>query len=221
MKTIKIVTILFFSSISLAQKLELKTALKFSNNSINIGEKIELNNKYKLNIKEFKIYLNTVTESVMIDTNYFFSPEGYQLIQFEKDAVLKFDIIENTNKRTKLLIGVDSMTNVSGVMGDDLDPMWGMYWSWQSGFINAKITGVLEKEQTQIPFEFHLGGYQFPFYNAQQVELVIPDNPNLLVFDLAPLLDWVLKNGDEIHVMSPCENGQVAMKKLVDGIRIE
>jgi len=36
---------------------------------------------------------------------------------------------------------VDSLANVSGAMSNDLDATKGMYWSWQSGFINLKIEG--------------------------------------------------------------------------------
>ncbi|HMT71271.1 MAG TPA: hypothetical protein PKD16_13985, partial [Saprospiraceae bacterium] len=35
-------------------------------------------------------------------------------------------------------VGVDSLTNVSGAIAGDLDPTNGMYWTWQSGYINFK-----------------------------------------------------------------------------------
>ncbi len=39
-------------------------------------------------------------------------------------------------------IGIDSATNTAGVLGGDLDPTKGMYWTWQSGYINFKLEGT-------------------------------------------------------------------------------
>ena len=37
--------------------------------------------------------------------------------------------------------GTDSLLNVSGALSGDLDPSKGMYWAWNSGYINCKIEG--------------------------------------------------------------------------------
>lgn len=59
-------------------------------------------------------------------------------------------------------IGIDSLTNVSGAMGGDLDPLKGMYWTWQSGYINIKIEGIATSSSARNnEFQYHLGGYQF------------------------------------------------------------
>ena len=41
----------------------------------------------------------------------------------------------------KFNVGIDSLTNVSGALGGDLGPTKGMYWTWQSGYINFKQEG--------------------------------------------------------------------------------
>lgn len=64
-------------------------------------------------------------------------------------------------------IGVDSLTNVSGILEGDLDPINGMYWAWNSGYINFKIEG--EKHASSTGFEYHLGGYLAPFSAARKV----------------------------------------------------
>ena len=57
-------------------------------------------------------------------------------------------------------------------MGGDLDPTKGMYWAWQSGYINFKMEGSCSQcLATKNNFEFHLGGYQQPFYAMQTIEL--------------------------------------------------
>ena len=57
-------------------------------------------------------------------------------------------------------LGIDSITNVSGALGGDLDPTKGMYWTWQSGYVNFKLEGKSEKSKDpKKEFQFHLGGY--------------------------------------------------------------
>lgn len=58
-------------------------------------------------------------------------------------------------------IGVDSITQISGAMDGDLDPLKGMYWTWNSGYINFKFEGVSEVSKAAgNRFEHHIGGYR-------------------------------------------------------------
>lgn len=71
-------------------------------------------------------------------------------------------------------IGLDSVINVSGALGSDLDPTKGMYWAWQSGYINFKLEGKSKLCKTRNnEFQFHVGGYLSPFQTIQQVSLKI------------------------------------------------
>lgn len=68
------------------------------------------------------------------------------------------------------IFGIDSSTQVSGAMSGDLDPTKGMYWTWQSGYINFKLEGTSASCPTRNnQFQFHLGGYQFPNNCTQQI----------------------------------------------------
>lgn len=107
----------------------------------------------------------------------------------------------------RFLLGVDSITNASGVHGGDLDPTTGMYWTWNSGYINLKLEGVSAKCTTKgNTFQFHLGGFLPPHFNAQWVGLAVPkDAPLEVLVDVARLLDRV-DLATECTVMSPGEN---------------
>ena len=69
---------------------------------------------------------------------------SYHLVDATLEASLKLaldcpaDLLFN---KVQFQLGIDSVTNVSGVMGGDLDPSKGMYWAWQSGYINFKLEG--------------------------------------------------------------------------------
>lgn len=111
---------------------------------------------------------------------------------------LKFDAIQFT-------IGIDSATNVSGALGGDLDPMKGMYWTWQSGYINLKLEGSsLKCASRNHSFEFHLGGYRYPFYNANTVVLPVSDrNRSIDVkMDIAKFLSNI-DFSNQHHIMTP------------------
>lgn len=75
-------------------------------------------------------------------------------------------------KTISFTLGLDSTINVSGALGGDLDPTQGMYWSWQSGYINFKLEGTSGNcTNRNKDFQFHLGGYQYPFDAHTGVEL--------------------------------------------------
>ncbi len=69
-------------------------------------------------------------------------------------------------------VGTDSLANVSGAMDGDLDPTLGMYWAWNSGYINTKIEGRSNACPTlHHAFTFHIGGYMPPHQTLRRVEM--------------------------------------------------
>jgi hypothetical protein len=137
-----------------------------------------------------------------------FEEKKYHLLDLEdeKSLDLAFDFPEKmTFDSLQFDLGVDSLTHVSGAMGGDLDPTRGMFWTWQSGYINLKLEGFHSKCTAQKhEFEFHLGGFLSPFPTVQKVVLPVFSIEKIWVnFDLAPFfekINWA-KNP---NVMSPC-----------------
>jgi hypothetical protein len=101
--------------------------------------------------------------------------DSYHLIDIEDSASLVVhlkDVPKGKYAAVRFDIGTDSLTNVSGAMGGDLDPTKGMYWAWNSGFINVKIEGKSAACNTRHHvFEFHVGGYMPPNTTVRQVVL--------------------------------------------------
>lgn len=102
----------------------------------------------------------------------------------------------------RFLIGVDSTVQVGQTQGGVLDPIRGMYWTWQAGYIHWKIEGhYLSGGKSR--FEYHIGGYRKPYGTAQLVHIPFaPENEELSV-DLAPFLSHMLKMDIPARVMSP------------------
>ncbi len=90
-------------------------------------------------------------------------------------------------------LGIDSLTNVQGAQGGDLDPRYGMYWTWQSGYIHFKLEGTAAECPTpKHRFTYHLGGYQAPHAAYTTLALdVLPQAEISIGFDLGQVFQSI------------------------------
>jgi hypothetical protein len=111
--------------------------------------------------------------------------------------------------KIKFGLGIDSITNVSGALDGDLDPLKGMYWTWQSGYVNVKLEGTMpDKNWVNQKFEYHLGGYSGDYNSYNTISLDI-DNANDINVSLD--IDKFISNwyvGAHPNIMSP---GKIAV----------
>ena len=114
----------------------------------------------------------------------------------------------------KFNLGIDSLTNVSGAMGGALDPTLGMYWTWQSGYINLKLEGKSNLCKTRNnEFQFHLGGYLSPFLGAQHINVKSGGNNTTVTIDIQKIINSIdLKTQN--HIMSPCKEAVNLSEKI-------
>ena len=102
---------------------------------------------------------------------------SYHLIDESKaeSQVIKFLIPEGDYGAIQFLLGVDSLHNVSGAQTDALDPANDMFWTWNTGYVMAKMEGhSSSSKQVNNKFEFHIGGFSGPFSVLQWVLLDFP-----------------------------------------------
>lgn len=128
------------------------------------------------------------------------------LIDARNAASLKIDLPAAGRQHftsVRFNLGIDSITNVSGALGGDLDPAKGMYWAWQSGYINMKIEGVSSKCKGR-KYRLHLGGYAGENATIQTVSIPIQTNDHEIVIGIetATILNEV-KNGETCSIMIP------------------
>lgn len=91
-------------------------------------------------------------------------------------SVVHIPIADGAITGLRFNLGIDSATNVAGVGSGDLDPTNGMYWSWQSGYINLKMEGRCKLcSSNRGEFTYHLGGYDGVNRSIQYVELNASD----------------------------------------------
>lgn len=128
-----------------------------------------------------------------------------RLIDLTSPVKLKLSDKITACDRMDFLLGVDSTNNVSGAMDGDLDPLAGMYWTWQSGYINFKIEGLLKlKDSAEFDIICHLGGFRYPFISAQRVSLLsmTAQKEINLNLELDEFISEMIKRR-KFHVMSP------------------
>ena len=145
---------------------------------------LERNKKYMtksdtLEIETFKFYLSNI-EIEFDDTSKIKPKNNYHLIDWDDPKSFFIPIAARQNKiisKVTFNMGVDSTASVSGALSGDLDPTNGMYWAWQSGYINMKIEGKSNSCKTRKnQFQFHLGGYLKPYYALRKIEIPIQKN---------------------------------------------
>ena len=116
-------------------------------------------------VTNFKYYISNIR---LIDDNgkVFENKNGYYLIREDepdsKDIELT-DVPMGNYKNISFTIGVDSLHNCSGAQSGALDPINGMFWTWNTGYIFFKLEGKSPaSNQPGHIFEYHIGGYKEP-----------------------------------------------------------
>ncbi|TAD86126.1 MAG: hypothetical protein EAY75_09415 [Bacteroidetes bacterium] len=81
----------------------------------------------------------------------------------------------NTYTAIRFVVGVDSARNVSGVQTGALDPALGMFWTWNTGYIMAKLEGKSAASRApQQGVTYHIGGFRASETVLDPVSLAMP-----------------------------------------------
>lgn len=173
-------------------------------------------------IPEKNYFLSSINDSISVDVFRFYISDvcllkNNKTVAKDKNRFHLIDISGNLKlslngnltdfDAIRFNVGIDSITNSSGVKGGDLDPTKNMYWAWQSGYINFKLEGKSKvcKTRNNI-FQYHIGGYNYPNNSLQTI--TIPNTNGHINFDIEKFFNGVeLQTTNEI--MSP---GEKAMR---------
>jgi hypothetical protein len=131
-------------------------------------------------ISQFKFYIsavdliNTETGTVhAIDRNNYFLIDAADSATWQ----VRVPVPPARYNQLAFIIGVDSARNVSGAQTGALDPAKGMFWTWNSGYIMAKLEGTSTvSTQPNQKFEYHVGGFKGPNNVLRRTVLVFPGN---------------------------------------------
>lgn len=163
-----------------------------------------------LNFSKIKCYISNVqflADDLIIDS----LSKKHHLLDLSNPSSLQFNSSQKLFNGIQFTLGVDSLTNAAGARGGDLDPTKGMYWTWQSGYINIKLEGTSQNcKGRKNKFQFHLGGFR----NKQKCEqhIFIPiqqENDDVSIpIDLFELFSKIdLSN--QYQIMSPGQEAKL------------
>lgn len=114
------------------------------------------------NVTMAKYYISNI-KLTKTDNSVYVVNNSYHLIDLSDSllSLVKLSGVPYGNyKAIQFMIGVDSTRNVSGAQTGALDPALGMFWTWSSGYIMAKIEGTSPQSTASAnKLEFHIGGF--------------------------------------------------------------
>lgn len=181
------------------------------------GQKVILGENYfshelndSIQFKSIRFYLSNfqfIYEGKVVDT----AKTKYLLVDLNDPSSMQIGATEKEYDAVRFNLGIDSVTNYGGALGGDLDPVNGMYWSWQSGYINVKLEGISPSvANKKNDFQFHLGGFMHPYNSLQVIHL---KNTVKIELNLSQFLRTIdLKN--TFRIMSPSVETVKISKKL-------
>lgn len=138
----------------------------------------------QFSVSAFKFYISHIQLESDAGTVSDVNKDEYFLVNFADNnaATLTLKAVPNKYVRLSFLLGVDSIRNVSGAQTGALDPANGMFWTWNSGYIMAKLEGNSPaSSQVNNKFEYHIGGFSGPDHVLKQVQLLFPGNQDVVM----------------------------------------
>jgi hypothetical protein len=180
----------------------------------------ELNDS--ISISKLKFYISNIA-LLNNDKVMYKNTAGVYLLNVEDSLNLQFDIPQNLSfNRIQFGLGVDSITNTSGALDGALDPLMGMYWTWQSGYINFKMEGFIgdiSKEENK--FEYHLGGYSDKNNAYQLVEIPVQYKSDIQFQMPIDLIFKTMLLEKKYNIMSPSTIAVSLSKKIAQSILVK
>lgn len=149
-------------------------------------------------VSAFKFYLHGI-ELINTQTNTIFTVDknNYYLIDAADSAstLIQLDILPSMYNRIAFVIGVDSTRNVSGAQTGALDPAKGMFWTWSTGYIMAKLEGNSPVAATpNNVIEYHVGGFKSTESVLRKIVLDFPASQNIDIREGANILVNITAN---------------------------
>ncbi len=209
-------------------------------NNVN-GNKIVLNDSAytnpfaeKYTISKLRYYISNLSADNIYKNNI--EINGYHLIDESKpeSQVINLSIAEGVYDNINFLIGVDSLRNVSGAQTDDLDPAKDMFWTWNSGYVMAKMEGNSSASKlVNNKFEYHIGGFSGPYNVLKEIHLNFPGKSfhfdgtkNYTIIIDADINTWWqsihdIKIAEHANITSPGENAKNMSDNYANMFHIE
>lgn len=169
-----IIILLFFGNTESSAQLILNFINKIGDQNIQVDSGMYTNSLGQMfTITQLRYYISNISVTGARGKRY--EDHGYYLVDAADDASKYISLtgipVEGL-KTIEFLIGVDSLHNCSGAQSGALDPIKGMFWTWNSGYIFLKMEGKsVASKSPGGTIEYHIGGYMSPNNCIRKIEL--------------------------------------------------
>lgn len=161
----------------------------------------------KFSVSQFKYYVSNIVLKDSITGQSQSYLKEYFLIK-DDDASSKSISFTTHLKHIhtiEFFVGVDSIKNVTGVQTGSLDPLNGMFWIWNTGYVFAKLEGNSPVAKTPgKKISYHVGGYKQNENALRKVSLhtnIVVSDHQLAINIKADILKWF----DGMHAIKIAE----------------
>ena len=133
----------------------------------------------KYSINKFRYYVSNISlksgEKDFNDKKYYLVDES----NIESQSIF-LSVPQGNYFSINFLLGVDSLHNVSGAQTGALDPTKDMFWTWNTGYVMAKLEGNSPSSTlVNHKYEFHVGGFSGKYKVLKQIHLDFPENKSI------------------------------------------
>lgn len=176
-------------------------------------ESVELNNPLNdtIEFNTVKFYLSNINLYNKFTEKSFTPQQHTYLVDFSDSQTTLLSLPDSFEyTHIKFTMGIDSLTQCQGALSGILDPLNGMYWTWQTGYINVKLEGSISNKE----FIYHLGGFIYP-YNASR-QIILECQGDVIYLDLKSIL-----NSDQLKIMRPCSEASDLSSELAKSFRCQ
>lgn len=124
-------------------------------------------------ITRLKYYISNISlaskKNTALDYNVF-------LVDASVEGTIKIQAFPGEYTKLVFNLGVDSFLNCSGAQSGALDPLNGMFWTWNSGYVFFKMEGFSSASTADLHrIEHHIGGYRGPYKAERKIELELKE----------------------------------------------
>ncbi len=143
-------------------------------------------------VTKFKIFIGNITliqdgaVKVAAKENEYFLLDAFDPASLSVETALSGNRFSDIGFQ----IGIDSIFNVSGAQTGALDPTTGMFWTWSTGYIMAKLEGNSSfSTETNQAIVYHIGGFKTGENTIREVVLQLPGQQ-----------DWILEKNNVTEI---------------------
>jgi hypothetical protein len=180
-------SILFFScendeidDSKLGTEINIKLVFQHKNGTQNFALGTSYTNAFgeAYTVNKFNYYISNVSMGKVNTNLNDVEAESYHLIKAEDATSTSFSFKQYNNVYDAITfyIGVDSLRNVSGAQTGALDPLNGMFWTWNTGYIMAKLEGNSPVSTSPAnAITHHIGGFKTVDNTLRKLTFVFPN----------------------------------------------